>query len=237
MYMLIVFTGNDVVRVRAEAQAYLEEKEKELGKGMRISVDSYVPGIFIECSETQSLFGGVGTPVLFDFLSEDGAIYEEWEKFLEVFSASSRLFVLMDQKQVVAREKVLKKYATIFSAIEGKDTSPERFNTFLLADAFLKKDKKTLWLLLMRARRAGVSSEEVLGTLFWQVKSVRLAQGTHNAEEAGMKDFTYRKAKAVTRTFTKEELEKISETLLTLYHDGHFGMDMDVGLEKFVLRF
>jgi len=234
--MLFVFVGNDVVAVRKETHDFLSAKEKDYGRAIRIAVDSYTPGIFLEHIETHSLFGGEEAPVLLDFLSEDEELCAECENYLEAFSASSRLFVLMDQKPLATREKLLKKYATNYHAVAQDSVPASRFNTFALADAFVQKDKKSLWVLFMRAKREGVSGEELIGTLFWQIKALRLVHMTSSEAESGMKGFAYKKAKEGTRKFTKEELERLSESLLKVYHDGHFGSDIEIDLEKFLLR-
>jgi hypothetical protein len=51
-----------------------------------------------------------------------------------------------------------------------------------------------------------------------------------------MKDFPYNKAKRSLRNFKEGELEKLSQTLLAVYHDGHGGKrDIDLALEKWTL--
>jgi len=98
------------------------------------------------------------------------------------------------------------------------------------------KDKKSLWLLFCEAKRNGLSGEEIIGTLWWQLKSLRLAAMTNSASEAGMKDFTYNKAKRALRNFRDGELETLSHSLLLAYHDGHGGIrDIDYALEEWVL--
>lgn len=110
------------------------------------------------------------------------------------------------------------------------------FNTFAMADALARKDKKSLWVLLQNARHHNVSAEEIIGTLFWQLKSLRLAAETSSALEAGMKPFMYTKAKSALGKFAPGELTTLSRTLLSLYHDGHSGKrDIDLALEKFLL--
>ena len=232
--MFHVFVGDDVVKVRARAHAFLE-KGAAGSEVERITAESYSPQFIREQISAAALFGDLA-PILVDFLSDDASALADFETCVESAAQSSRTIVLMDSKPRAALEKVLRKHAQSFDEVVGKESKKERFNTFLLADALLRKDKKSLWVLLMRARMADIAGEEIAGTLFWQLKSLRLAQNTASAAEAGMKDFMYTKAKSASRKFTKEELEKMSEGLLAVYHEGHFGEDMEVGLERFVLR-
>ncbi len=231
--MLYVFTGNDVVGVRTRAHAFFESKGVAPSEVERVACESYQAGMFSSLVEDQSLFGDA-PPVLLDFLFEDEEIAVEVEKFLEAFASSARLFVLMDHKPLVAREKLLKVHAKEYVAIQAKEKEAH-FNTFALADALLKRDKKSLWVLLARAKQAGVEGEAIIGILFWQLKMLRLAESTKNAEEAGVKEYPYTKAKSALRLFPKKDLLTLSEKLLTVYHDGHFGADLEVGLERWVL--
>ena len=99
-----------------------------------------------------------------------------------------------------------------------------------------QKDKKTLWLQLQEAKSAGLSSEEIIGTLWWQLKILRLAKITKNAEDAGMKEYPYSKAKRALANFKEGELESLSYSLLRVYHEGHQGKKVtELALEKWTL--
>ena len=67
---------------------------------------------------------------------------------------------------------------------EVKKTAAERFNVFGMAESLSKKDKRMLWVQLQEAYRAGLSAEEIIGTLWWQLKSLRLAKVTPSAASA-----------------------------------------------------
>jgi hypothetical protein len=112
----------------------------------------------------------------------------------------------------------------------------ERFNTFALADALAARNKKRLWLLLHNAYESGITPEEIIGVLWWQLKSLRLAAVTKVAAEAGMKDFPYNKAKRGLSSLPLADAERLSHELLTLYHAGHAGeVDLKLALEQWVL--
>jgi len=73
--------------------------------------------------------------------------------------------------------------------------------------------------------------------LWWQLKALRLAKQTSSASEAGMKDFPYNKAKRALAKFSEGEVEKLAQSLLEVYHDGHAGVrDMETSLEEWILR-
>lgn len=229
--MLYVFVGNDVVVVRKEAHDFLQG---QVGEAVRVTSENYSHGIVAEYLTAQSLFGEVQGPIVMDFLSEyDGAL-EACDDVLPDIVSSERLFVIVDTKPKVAREKLWRSHATRYVAVEDRD-GKETFNTFALADALARKDKKSLWVLLVRAKMAGVAPEEIAGVLFWQLKSLRLAEMTNSPEQAGMKEYPYKKAKGALKAFAPRELESLTESLLRLYHHGHADSDMELGLERFAL--
>lgn len=230
--MLAVYSGNDQVMVRTKVNAKLLELEESGATVERYDVDVYERGMVASLAGGTSLFGG-SRAVVFEGFAKNEEAQNELLSSLEILSGSSDTFVVLDEKVLPTTAKELKKYASEF--IEIKDDEV-RFNTFALADALANRDKKTLWLLLIRARVADISPEEIAGTLFWQLKSLRLAKITENAEEAGMKDFPYNKAKRAGQKFTTDELQKLSHSLISLYHKGHLGMtDLDLALERWVL--
>lgn len=108
-----------------------------------------------------------------------------------------------------------------FGAIEEEkplvDKKGREFNIFTLTDAFGARQKKEAWILYQKALFSGVSAEEIFFKLFWQVKSMLIAQKTKNVEETDMKTFPYNKAKSFLKNFKHGELEKLSESLVTGY--------------------
>ena len=231
--MLKVWCGNDTVSVRQTVFELVSELEE---KGMTVTAidsDSYVPGVLADAAGATSLFGGEELYVL-DTPSSNKEFAEEVSESLEALRESSNTFLVIEGALLAPQKKPYQKYAETFEEI--KAAAGERFNVFAMADALSRKDKKTLWLLLQEAKAAGLSEEEIIGTLWWQLKSLRLAAVTNSASEAGMKDFPYNKAKRSLNKFAPSELETTSHKLLSVYHDGHAGLrDIDLALEHWVL--
>lgn len=235
--MLYVYTGADTIAVRKAAHTFLETYE---AKGANVDhIDS------VHCSAealrdrigAQSLFGTTALPevTLIDTPSERVDAFDAVQSLLPEIAESPNVFVLIEEKLLAAQLKPLRQHATEFHEVKG-DAPSERFNGFAFADAFARRDKKTLWILLVRAKSAGLSAEEIVGTLFWQVKTMRLASVTNNASEAGMKDFPYNKAKRALVKFKDGELDELSQSLITFYHQSRLGMrDMDIALERWIL--
>jgi len=230
--MLQIFCGNDPIQVRHKAFAFIAAREEKGATLASIDADTYQKGTIANAVGAQSLFGGE-TIYLFDTPSSDVLFDEEVHELLPALGESTTVFVVVEGTLLAAQKKAYQKFGEVE---ECKSTAKERFNVFALADALSRRDKKTLWMGLCEAKREGLVAEEIIGTLWWQLKALRLASITRHAEEAGMKDFPYNKAKRSLSHFREGELEALSHTLLSLYHQGHQGeVDIDLALERWAL--
>ncbi|MFM2374684.1 MAG: hypothetical protein RLZZ234_679 [Candidatus Parcubacteria bacterium] len=231
--MLHVFSGADVIETRKRALAFVTTVA-DAGSAVRtVLPEQYADGAIRGVSQSASLFGGTEC-VVFDGVCEDEGAHAELIASAELLAASPHTIVVIEGKLLAPDVKELRAYAETW--FESKASETVRFNPFSMADALAKKDKKTLWLLLIRAREAGLAPEEIIGTLFWQLKAMRLAKLVGSAAEADMKDFPFNKAKSAARNFTTEDLASLSSSLVALYHEGHLGTDIDLALEKWVLK-
>ncbi len=234
--MLYVFYGTDRMAVRRTSErlvASLAERFKTLTID-RLDAVSCERGQITGLAGASSLFGGVNVYVI-DSPSESEEVFSEIMREAIVLAASPNHFVIIDGALSAAQRKVLK--ASAVTIEEFKAGTVERFNTFSLVDALVRKDKRQLWLLLQEAKRDGAKSEEIIGILWWQLKLLRLAAVTKTANEAGVSEFPYNKAKRALPLFSAGEIDRLAETLLTLYHDGHVGKrEIDLALEEWVLR-
>lgn len=229
--MLHVFYGTNTHAVRESAHRTAQHIPDM--KLVRIDADTFVPGVLVDALGSVSLFGEK-TAYVIDTPSQDEAFNEEVTGLLSAMGESENLFVLIEAKLLAPQKKILGKYAaSIEETTKDKETP---FNVFALADSLSQKNKKSLWLGLCAAKDAGLSSEEIIGTLWWQLKTLRLAALTHNAQEAGMNDYPYSKAKRSLSNFKAGELQQLSEGLLAVYHEGHQGeVAIDLALEKWTL--
>ena len=232
--MITLFYGNDTLAVRQAAFDYIAPFEKRGVTVALIDADSYTPGVLSDAAGASSLFGEETLYVL-DTPSSSKDFQSECETALGAVAESTNQFVVMEGALLAAQKKIWQKHVSELT--EYKASAGERFNTFALADALARKDKKSLWVLLQEAKAAGQSAEEIIGVLWWQLKSLRLAACTGSAEEAGMKSFPYNKAKRALSKFKDGELATLSLSLLTLYHDGHAGVvEIDEALEQWILQ-
>ncbi len=232
--MIHLFYGNDTVLVRTQAYAFFAPFEEKGIRIQRIDADSFQEGVLQDAAGAVSLFGDE-TAYLLDTPSASAAFMQEVQDLLPALGESPNLFVIIEGPLLTAPKKTYGKHAV--SMTELSVDKARSFNVFALADSLARKDKKTLWLGLWEAKQAGLSSEEIIGTLWWQLKTLRLAARTHTAAEAGMKDFPYNKAKRALSSFKEGDIERLSRSLLAVYHKGHLGeSDIDLALEQWTLN-
>ncbi|MCA9361662.1 hypothetical protein KC845_03860 [Candidatus Kaiserbacteria bacterium] len=232
--MLYVFCGSDTIAVRNQAFAFIHDFEDKGVNVRRIDIDLYQPNLFSDLVGAQSLFGEQELYLL-DTLSQETTVADDVLSHLEAFAGSNNIFVVIEGTLLATPKKQFAKHAT--KLVEVKGVSEERYNPFGMADALLKKDKKSLWLLYQAAKQAGLSAEEIIGTLWWQVKMLRLAEVCDSASEAGVKDFPFNKAKRALASYKSGEVKTLARQLLIIYHDGHGGgKDIDIDLERWMLK-
>lgn len=219
--------------VRTRALEALAPFEAEGITPVRLECEEYQVGALEYHLGGVSLFGGATVCVL-DTPSGDDAFSSAVNAVLPELASSSNTFVLIDTAPTPTYRKVLEKHASSFT--ELKATASERGNPFALGDALGARDKKALWIELQKQLRNGLRPEELVGTLWWQLKTMRLAALTTTADEAGLKEYPYKKAKAALRKYSLSDIERLSHELLKLYHEAHAGRgDMEVGLERWCL--
>lgn len=231
--MLKVFCGNDQIKVRQQALGFIEQLREQGLSIEAIDSDNYESGKITEAAVKVSLFGGE-MACLIDMPSLDKEMLAEVTDNLAVLAKSPHKFVVIEGALLAEEKKKWSKYAEVE---ENKAGAATRFNTFALADALARRDRKSLWLIWNEARLSGIATEELIGILWWQLKALRLSALTKSAEEAGMKDYPYQKAKRALLKFKADETETLSHVLLDTYHQSRLGgLDLDLAIERWLLR-
>ena len=222
------------MKVRGQAHAYVDSVLGDGQEFIRLEADEYEGGMLTNVSSAVSLFSASDVYLL-DTPSLNKDFFEEFMGQLEALATSNNTFVVIENDIKAPEKKKFAKYVEAVNEYKA-EKAEQSFNIFKIAEALARKDKRSLWVLLNEAKRNGASAEEIIGILWWQLKTIRLAGLTKSASEAGVKDYPYQKAKQALRSFKAGELEKISLDLITLYHDAHKGKkDIDIALEKWVL--
>lgn len=232
--MYHVFSGGERTAVRDAITAFMEENMSPEATLVTFDAHEYQSGRLAEALGATSLFGGEQWFII-DTPSENPELKEELFSSLTELSDSPNTFVLLEGPLLAAERKKLEKHAASIEILSA--TKPERFNMFALTEALANRDKRSLWMLLQEARLEGVRDEEIIGILWWQLKTLRLAALADSPAAVGMKTFPFNKAKRALIGFPLDHVVERSQSLLQLYHDVRAGKgEMDTALEQWVLR-
>lgn len=240
--MLYVFHGTDI------------QKSLEKSRGLVNSLRAKKPDasfVFIDAnnfnySTIEGHLGGQGLfsnkyIILLDRVMENKEAKEILPDFIQAMQESANIFIVLDGKLNAELKKLFEKYAEKIVLCEepsaGDLFKKKEFNVFALGDALASRESFKAWALYRQAVEKGIESESILGTLFWQMKSVKLASSAQTAGEVGLNPFVFGNCKRFARNFSPNELDQYISNLLALYHDGHRGMvDIEIGLEKLLLN-
>ncbi len=235
--MFYVFYGSDVKKVADKTNDIVR---KLLYKKPDAQVFSF-EGDFLdetkldEVIESQGLFVEKHIVVLKQvFETEENR--EIITSRLKRIADTGNIFIFSENKLLAPHKKKLEKYAEKIE--EHKETKKEeKFNTFVLTDYLGKKDKKNLWIEYIKALKKDIPTESIQGMLHWGIRAMIIASNAKNANDAGQAPFAYSKNKRYAGNFTKDELLKLSRSLISVYHDARRGKhELKTALEKWILE-
>lgn len=236
--MFFLITGNDREKARAKARELvsLMEKKRPGATSVRVLADTVTPGAIDELVESQGLFEAK-TIAFFDEVFQNEEVGERLIDMVSVLKSSQNGFVIFEEKLSKKELETLSESAERVFHFDAED-AVSHYNLFTIADAFGSQDKKRLWVLVREALEKGIVPEEIHGIIWWQAKAIALTQVCKDAKSAGLAPFAYTKAKRYSILFPKEDMEKILEMLVSMYHDAHRGLvDFSTELEAFTLSF
>ncbi len=213
--MIYLFCGDDAKNKRQSYEKFVNS-EKE-SKGL-----FYVNRNNFNEMELESLYSGAN---LFSLLSvivfENIFEYEETRDFilekLGLMGQSPNSFIFLESKLNKLLLDAFKEARAEINIFELPKEKKEKFDNFLVANAFSRKDKLNLWIYFRQAVDLGVGLEELVGVLFWKIKDMIIK-----------KDFGKWKI---------EELKNSTSCLSYLLPKARKeGRDAEVALEEFLLE-
>lgn len=233
--MIYLFTGDKFQEVRKYSQELIERfgKDKPDSSVLQINEENFGEYELSGLSKEQGLFEKQLVVVLNYLISAESA-WENIQDKLEEMAESKNIFIFIESSLDKRIQDKIKKYAK--EAKNFSSAEKERYNPFLLTDAYGAKNKKRLWTLYQQALLGGSVSEEIHGLLFWQAKSMLVAKLSASPAESELKPFVFQKSKKFAENFSEEELKKHSSDLVEIYHNVRKGKgDLATSLEKFIL--
>lgn len=176
--------------------------------------------------------------VFFDNIFESKDIKEEVLGSLKEIKESDNIFIFLEGELDKKTLDKIEKYAAKVQEFEATASKKKNdYNPFALSDAILTKDKKSLWMLLIEAKKRGGAPEETHGIIWWQVKAMKMARISKEVSETDLSPFVYSKAKRAEKNFSDQEIDSSLFSLVSMYHEAHRGnVDLWDELEKWALK-
>jgi DNA polymerase III delta subunit len=241
--MLYIFHGSETDRSREKAHSLINSlrTKKPDAAFIRIEADQWNAEMVKSHLESQGLFSNKYI-VFLNRISEKTEARDEMTDLLPDMKESPNIFIVLEGEVKADLRKAFDKNAE--KVVESEKAAKEKsfstkkdFNVFALGDAVGSRVAFKAWSLYREAVDGGIEAENILGTLFWQVKSMTLAHNASSAGETGLNPFVFSKSKKYAGNYTESELQKLLTDLIVLYHDGHRGMfDMEMRVERLLLE-
>lgn len=209
--MLYVFHGSDIAKSANKARVLVASLRTK-------RPDAAFIEIIADQWNQSSIEGHIGGQGLFSskyivFLNRVMENDEAKEALLDLVSSmneSANIFILLEGKLNAELKRAVEKDAEkiVLTDVIEKSAAKEEFNIFALGDAMEKRDGIKAWRLYRAAIDSGIAPENIVGTLFWQVK----------------------------RNYSRAKSAALLKELITLYHEGHRGrIDLELGIERMLV--
>jgi len=145
-------------------------------------------------TQIESLYSGAGLffskcAVIFQNIFEREETQDFILKKLEFMGQSDSSFIFLEGKLNKPILDAFKKARAELNIFELPKEKTEKFNNFLIANAFEKKDKLNMWIYFRQAIDRGVEMEELIGVLFWKIKDMLLRKSFNKFSEQQLKTF------------------------------------------------
>ena len=136
---------------------------------------------------------------------------------MELISESQNDFVFIESKLNKPILDAFRKARAELNIFELPKEKKEKYDNFILAYDFEKRDKLNLWIHFRQAMDKGVGMEELIGVLFWKAKDMILKKNFGK--------------------FKEEEINNFANKLSYLLPEARKeGIDAESAFEKFLLE-
>ncbi len=213
--MIYLFSGDDSKNKIKAYENFIESISKDV-EIFYVSKNDFDP------MQIESFYSGSGLffkkcAVVFSNVLELESIRDFVLEKLTSFGEARNDFVFLESKLTKSVLDEFKKARAELNIFELSKDKKEKFNNFLLAEAFSERDKLNLWIYFRQAMEVGVGMEELTGVLLWKVKDMILK-----------KNF---------RKFKEEELKEFGMKITTILPEARKkGIDDEAAFEKFLLE-
>lgn len=213
--MIYLFTGDDTKNKIIAFEKFIKSIPKNIEK-FPINRNDFDP------MQIESFYSGAGlffkkSAVIFSNILETDKGKDFVSEKIKQMQGSENLFIFREGKLNKPLVEIFKKAKAEVWIFELPKEKKEKFNNFLLANAFGAKDKLNLWIYYRQAVDRGVGLEELIGVLFWKAKDMYLKDNFGK--------------------FKKEQVESFMKKLPYLLPEARKkGKDAEIAFEKFLLK-
>jgi len=213
--MLYLFSGDDAKNKLSAYEKFMAASPKDA------EIFKFGRNDFNE-DQIESFYSGPGLFFKKSFVVFSNILeYEETRDFilekLPRLAESESSFVLLEGKLGKPILDAFKEAGADMKIFELPKAKTEKFDNFLLANAFAVRDKLNLWIYFRQAVDLGVVMEELTGVLFWKLKDMLLKKNFSKFSETELKNYIKRLSYLLPEARTK-------------------GQDAEAAFERFLLE-
>jgi hypothetical protein len=187
--MIYLFSGDDAKKKITQHEKFIQSLPKK-AEVFSISRNSFNSMELESFYSSTSLFSEVSV-VMFDNILEKEEVRDFILKILPLMGESQNIFIFLEGKLLKPVLDAFKKARAEINVFEMPKQAgkKERFDNFLVANAFAGKDKLNTWIYFRQALAAGAAMEELTGILFWKIKDMIIRKNFNKFSESELTSF------------------------------------------------
>lgn len=185
--MIYLFSGDDAKNKIINYEKFIKDSSIGLetffvnrNNFNRMQIESLYSGSSLFSQKSLTLFSNV-----FEYEDTRDFILEK----LKLMGESDNPFVFLEgllNKPIIDAFRKARAELNIFELPKEKK---EKYDNFLVANAFANKDKLNTWIYFRQAVDLGVAMEEIVGVLSWKIKDLILKKNFSKFSEQQLKGF------------------------------------------------
>lgn len=184
--MIYIFHGNDADKRHDAYEKFLKSVSQST-EIFHVEKDKFDPSEMENFFSSSGLFFKKSIVICKDvFENEESAEFILGK--INLIDLSLNDFVFIENKLNKNILQTFEKAGAVVKSFEAKEKQ-EKFNNFLLANAFGNREKLSLWIHFHQALKKGASLEELAGVLFWKAKDMILSRSFGRFREDELKGF------------------------------------------------
>lgn len=189
--MIYLFAGDDTKNKLTSYEKFIKslpaQADISLSEIFYINRNDFNPTQIESFYSGASLFSALSAIIFQDIFGHEETRDFILEK-LKLMGESANFFVFLENKLNKSILDAFKKTRAELNVFELPKAKKEKYDNFLVANAFARKDKLNMWICFREAMDRGVGMEEIIGVLFWKIKDMLVKKDFHKFSESELKN-------------------------------------------------